>query len=123
MAERHLKSVKHGGQNAASVDEGAAGGDDGGMDERLRKLEQSVGIIQAKLPELATNESVDARLSKSELKIILWVGGVVVATGLASKFIGGTAPPSPAAPSAPIIIQMPSQQQPAPAPTPPPKAP
>lgn len=87
------------------VDGGGGGGDDGGMEERLKILEHTVAVIEAKLPDLATNDGVDARLSKTETKIIVWVVGAVVATGLAGKFLF----PAPVAPAAaPIVIQMPA---------------
>ncbi|CAN7608704.1 hypothetical protein LJR034_004656 [Caballeronia sp. LjRoot34] len=81
------------------------------MDDRLKQLEHAVAVIEAKLPDLATNDGVDARLSKTETKIILWVVGAVVATGLGSKFIAPPAAPTqPSAP--PIIIQVPAQSSP-----------
>lgn len=52
-------------------------------------MEHAVAIIEAKLPELATNDGVDARLSKTETKIIAWVVGAVIATGLAGLMAKG----------------------------------
>lgn len=87
------------------IDRNSSNGDDGGMEERLKILEHTVAVIEAKLPDLATNDGVDARLSKTETKIIVWVVGAVVATGLAGKFLF----PAPVAPAAaPIVIQMPA---------------
>jgi hypothetical protein len=91
------------------IDGGGNGGDNGNMDQRLRQIERSVGVIEAKLPELATNDAVEARLYRSETKIILWLGGLVVATGIAGKLIGSSAP-APTPPTLqPVIIQMPGQ--------------
>jgi hypothetical protein len=84
------------------IDTSSRRDDDGGMEERLKTLEHAVAIIEAKLPELATNDGVDARLSKTETKIIAWVVGAVIATGLAGKFLfpAPAAVPSAAPPSA-----------------------
>lgn len=102
------------------VDRKGPPGDDGGMDDRLKKLEQAVSVIEAKLPDLATNDGVDARLSRTETKIILWVVGAVVATGLGGKFLNGFS--GPAQSNAPIVIQVPSSP-PSTAPTVAPSAP
>lgn len=87
------------------IDRSSSNGDDGGMEDRLKALEHTVAVIEAKLPDLATNDGVDARLSKTETKIIVWVVGAVVATGLAGKFLF---PASPIPAAAPIVIQVPA---------------
>lgn len=114
MAQQHLRQV-----DPHYIDTSGGGGDDGGMDARLKTLEHAVAIIEAKLPELATNDGVDARLSKTETKIIAWVVGAVIATGIAGKFLFPA--PSAAPAPAPIIIQVPSAAPTAIAPTTPPK--
>lgn len=51
------------------VDGGSGNGNDGGMDDRLKQLEHAVAIIEAKLPDLATDDGVDARPSRAETKL------------------------------------------------------
>lgn len=102
------------------VDGGSGGGDDGGMEERLKSLERAVAVIEAKLPDLATNDGVEARLAKTETKIILWIVGVAIASGVVGRFLA----PAPSAPTSqpPIVIQVPSAQtSPTPATAPPQK--
>lgn len=96
--------------NLPPLDGAPGSGDDDRMEERLRTLEHTVAVIEAKLPDLATNDGVDARLSKTEAKIIIWVVSAVIATGLAGKFL--FPPAAPAASSAPIVIQMPAPPPP-----------
>jgi hypothetical protein len=93
------------------IDGQRGSGDDDGMEERLKILEHAVAVIEAKLPDLATNDGVDARLSKTETKIIVWVVGAVIATGLAGKFIFPANTPAVAPAPAPIIIQVPATPQ------------
>jgi len=101
------------------IDGGRGPRDDDPMEDRVRKIESTLAVIEATLPKLATNDGVDSRVSKAETKIIMWVVGAVVLTGVGGKFLAPSAPtPAPAA-AAPIILQMPapaSPQAPAPAP-------
>lgn len=100
------------------IDGGRGPRDDDPMEDRVRKIESTLAVIEATLPKLATNDGVDSRVSKAETKIIMWVVGAVVLTGVGGKFLAPSAPTSaPAAQPAPIILQVPapaSPQTPAP---------
>jgi hypothetical protein len=56
------------------VDAGGGGGNDDGMEARLRAVEDAITRIDATLPHLATKHDV----SSSANKIILWVVGAVL---------------------------------------------
>lgn len=78
------------------------------MDERLKSLEHAVAVIEAKLPDLATNDGVESRLAKTETKIILWIVGVAIASGVAGRFLAGAPTAAPAPSQVPIVIQVPA---------------
>lgn len=89
------------------VDGGRGPRDDDPMEDRVRKIESTLAVIEATLPKLATNDGVDSRVSKAETKIIMWVVGAVVLTGVGGRFLVPSAP-APAVQPAPIILQVPS---------------
>lgn len=80
-----------------------------------------MAVIEAKLPDLATNDGVEARLAKTETKIILWIVGVAIASGIVGRFLvpAMNAPTS----QAPIVIQVPPAQAAPSAPVVPPHKP
>ena len=103
----------------AKFDSGGGGSDDGGVNERVAKLE-------AILPTLATGKDVEALradMHKSFAESNRWTFGVVL--GLlaiaVSILLFALNRASPLAPAQPIVIQLPAQPMPAPAVAPPTK--
>lgn len=98
------------------VDAKLGGGDDGGMEERLRTVEQSVARIDAILPTLATKaEMAELRSEMHEGfgNMVKWIVGtafagvgvfIVVMTFVLNNAVPKTAPASP---QQPIIINVP----------------
>lgn len=105
------------------VDAGRGGDDDGGMEERLRKVEEAVVRIDTTLGQLATKADlgdVKGQIHAASLDIIKWVVGTAVGLGVAGiavmTFVLNNAIPKQ--PSPPQSISAPGPAPAAPAPSP-----
>lgn len=113
----HFGSPRRPLSSAASLTHGEPPSDDGGMEERLRKVEDAITRIDATMGHLSTK----ADLAEMKSELVKWVVGTAIALGSAAIVVmtfvlNHAAPKTPAQAPLPIVIQV---QPPAAASSPP----
>lgn len=86
-----VTELKRRSADSATIDRSGGGGDDAGLEERMRQVEQAVIEIRSTLPHLATKADLHSEISSQTWKLVTWMTGIcgalVAATFLIAKVI------------------------------------